>query len=254
MKPLLRLILVIVLVLFIPTLFASNKEAIPLSQIRVAQFNYAQQYVNGLDIQYKNNSPKQNQAILDKMQFPIVISPDQKLYLENDIEQLVVFNKLSVITNHSYQLYFKITKKFAVDNSQYATQQFWQWMKNTNKINLTDQGVNKSFTQLPVNIKEMNNDSYLSLAKWLAESHWCYQSNQNNTEYIWANYFRDLVSEGQLAMYSDLNPTTIKGLKAKNSYINYIKRVGVCHVNVADKLPGFCQYDQGCSVWGSHPS
>lgn len=266
MKILIRTLLFTLLFLYSSTNFANNTLAIPLctpessesqicykhnlSQIHAPQFNYAEQYVNGLIDQYKNNNTQQNQVMLDKMQFPLVISPDGKMYITNGIEQILAFNKLADVSHAQYKYYFKLTKKFPNDHTQLATEQFWGWM-NAHVAHLEDQGIAKSINQLPNNITRMKNDPFLSLSKWLGESGWCYDEHQknkfNNIEFIWANYLRDLVNEGQLALYQDPNPSTQKGQHAKEIYIDYVKRVGVCHVNVADKLPGFCQYDQDCS-------
>ncbi len=223
-----------------------------MSPIHVAQFNYGEQYTNGLIDYYKNHTAQQNQAILDKIQFPLMISPNGKMYITKSIEQALAFNQLAEITHLQYKLYFKIVKKFPNDHTQLATEQFWKWMNNSHKAYVEDQGVAKSITQLPINITQVKNDPFLSLSKWLGESGWCYDVHQkdkfNNMEFIWADYLRDLVNEGQLALYQDSNPATQKGQHAKYIYLDYVKRVGVCHVNVADKLPGFCQYDQACST------
>src|SRR5436190_13881006 len=59
-----------------------------LSQIHAAQFNYGEQYVNGWANKYKNTSPTEYQKILDNHVFPIVISPDQKIYLTDGHHRL----------------------------------------------------------------------------------------------------------------------------------------------------------------------
>lgn len=267
MKLLISLILFSLLISFNSNVFAKNIQSVPLCssvvaagkicyvtdlmQIYTAQIHYGEQYVNGLMYQIKNNSPLQNQFALDNIQFPVVISPDQKIYIEKGVDQLLAYYKLANDSHHQYKYYLRITKKFPINNFQLTMQQFWHWMNDAHIVSLEDQGTTNSANQFQINITMMKNDPYLSLSKWLAEAKWCYDSHQkdklNNIEYIWADYFRSLANEGQLAVYQDPNPTTLTGQKARNIYINYIQRVGVCHVNVADKLPGFCQYDYGCS-------
>lgn len=218
-----------------------------LNQLHPAQFNTGEQYVNGLVDKYKNATPGQNQHRLDTMLFPVVIAPDKNIYLVNEMDQLLAFYKLAQSSPYHYKYYLKVIKSFAPDNSVNTMNQFWIWMKQNNYAWLNDAGINKLPAQLPDHISALRNDRYLTLAEWLKESQWCYRGSiDNNIEFYWADYFRSLVQEGQVGLYGDPNPVTLEGLRAQQHYLDYIKRAGICHVNVADKLPGFCQYD-GCS-------
>ncbi len=225
------------------------------NSLRLLQFNYGKQIVKQLIQTYQNENPAQYQHRLEKIYFPVIIAPDQKMYLFNNVELLMASNQLANIKHYHYKYYLKIIKNFASNDQSYTMQDFWQWLQNSHYVWLNDNGVTKSPSQLPKQINALSNDPYLTLAKELKVTQWCYKANAetiyNNLDFYWADYFRSLVEEAQIPEYLDPDATTVKGQKRIQAYLDYIHIAGICHVNVADKLPGFCQYNNECIVFPS---
>lgn len=220
-----------------------------INDLQLIQFNYGMQYVRQLINIYKNNTPEKNQRELEGDYFSVIVAPNQKMYLINNVEKLIAYDQVGKSQHYQYKYYIKIIYNFTT-RPTFTMQDFWQWMNNAHYVWLNDKGVSKATTQLPSHISSLSNDPYLTLAKLLENSQWCYkvsaQNTYNNLDFYWADYLRSLVQEAQIPNYNDPDITTVAGRKSIEDYLDYINRVGVCHVNVADKLPGFCQYNNEC--------
>lgn len=222
-----------------------------LKQIHAAQFNYGQQYVNAWAAKHRQDSIAEYQQYLNTHPFPVVLGPDQKIYLADGHHRLMASETLSQQELHQYTFYLKVIKKFKADNSNAATNNFWTWMNKTNNVWLKDHGQEKSWQQLPTSIEKLTNDKYRTIAGWLMEAGWCYdaraESKVNYIEFFWADYFRNLAKAGKIKEYTDPNPTTVTGKKAVQAYLEYIKSTQLCHAPAAKDLPGYCTKDVGCS-------
>ncbi len=221
-----------------------------LTILKSGQFNFGEQYVNGWVDKYKNMPIESYQQILDKQSFPIIVAPNQQMFLADGHHRLRATAKMAELQHHTYRIYLQIFKKFPQNNSLQAENSFWQWMYQSKNIWLIDEGVSRNRQYLPTSILKTTNDKYRTLTGWLMEAGWCYdakyESSVNYIEFYWSDYFRNLAKNGKIKAYTDPNPTTTKGLKDEYEYLNYIKSTGLCHAPAANGLPGYCKTDH-CS-------
>jgi hypothetical protein len=127
-------------------------------------------------------SPEEREAFLEAHPMPVVIGPEEKLYI-TDHHHLA----RAALEARVKEACFSVEADF----SALRPKKFWEQMEKRSWVHPLDQnGVRHTYHLLPGSLKHLVDDVYRSLAGFVRDAGGFRKTDAAFVEFIWADYFR----------------------------------------------------------------
>ncbi len=170
--------------------FGAKSAPVALKDLHPSQFAVGRRALADkiAEVKAVEGNPKKLETFLKKKDFPVVVGPKGRLYLQDGHHM-----GLALIQRGIQNGYYSVEE----DWSSLAEGEFWKKMIAENRVYLRDEnGVARSVSELPLQLTLLADDPYRSLAFFVKERGGFRKSKEPFAEFQWAEFFRSRVPVG----------------------------------------------------------